>query len=291
MPELYVQESTDAAGNERFVVVDGQQRLRACLEYLADGFALDPKDSPNWGDLIFSELSEDERKQIYNYPFVVRVLPEMPEPTLRTMFARLNRNVVALNHQELRHATYWGDFITTVEKISDDDIWSDLSIFTPNDVRRMLDIEYVSELTVAMIHGLQNKKQKLEEWFQAYEKEFPQRREVQNIFQAVLPEIRAAVPTFAKTRWRKKSDFYTLFIVLAKHAKSLPLSRTGRAALNTKLVKFGQEVDEYIADDTRKVRKNVRGYAQAVERAASDLGSRRDREEALLGELSTLLVV
>lgn len=288
VPELYIQESTDSEGNDRFVVVDGQQRLRACLEYLADGFGLDPKDSPKWADLLFSELTDAERKRIYNYPFVIRVLPEMPEPDLRAMFARLNRNVVALNAQEIRHATYWGEFITTVEKISDDELWTDLGLFTPNDVRRMLDIEFVSELTIALIHGLQNKKQKLEEWFQTYEKEFPQRRAVENTFRAVLSEIRVSIPNFTQTRWRKKSDFYTLFLILGKNVNLLPLSRKGRHALNAKLVDFGGDVDERLSNEGMPCSKNVQTYVDAVSKAASDLGSRRNRETVLTSVLSSV---
>ncbi len=37
VPEIYVQSSTNGPA-VHYAVVDGQQRLRACLEYLADGY-------------------------------------------------------------------------------------------------------------------------------------------------------------------------------------------------------------------------------------------------------------
>src|SRR4051812_40825672 len=55
VPELYMQEFADEKGNERFVVVDGQQRLRACIGFIQDDFGLDPDDSPDFADMKFSD--------------------------------------------------------------------------------------------------------------------------------------------------------------------------------------------------------------------------------------------
>lgn len=239
VPELYMQEYTDAAGQDRYVVVDGQQRLRACLEFLEGRLTLDPVDSPDFADMSFDDLDDDQKKQIYSYNFVVRVLPEMPEPALRAMFQRLNRNVVALNPQELRHATYWGEFISSVENLASDERWAACGIFTANDIRRMIDAEFVSELVVAYLHGLQNKKAALDDWYQAYEREFPQKTEVESVFQTTLGEITVLIPDIQRTRWRKKSDFYTLFLFLARHASFMPFSREGRAQIRHRLLEFG----------------------------------------------------
>jgi uncharacterized protein with ParB-like and HNH nuclease domain len=34
IPEIYMQEFVDEGGNERHIVIDGQQRIRACLEFV-----------------------------------------------------------------------------------------------------------------------------------------------------------------------------------------------------------------------------------------------------------------
>lgn len=50
----------------------------------------------------------------------------MEDDDIRKIFARLNRNVVALNEQELRNATYWGPFITAIQNMADDDpFWAE----------------------------------------------------------------------------------------------------------------------------------------------------------------------
>lgn len=104
IPELYMQEFTDGDGNDIYVVVDGQQRIRACEEFIHGSFKINRDDTPEWADMKFDDLSEADRKKIYNYNFVVRTLPDLLEQELRSMFGRLNRNTVALKPQELRHA-------------------------------------------------------------------------------------------------------------------------------------------------------------------------------------------
>ena len=62
IPELYIQEYADSGGNDRYTVVDGQQRLRACIEFIDGKFALDPEDSPDFGDMFFKDLSDEQKK-------------------------------------------------------------------------------------------------------------------------------------------------------------------------------------------------------------------------------------
>lgn len=291
IPELYMQEFTDAEGNDLYVVVDGQQRIRACEEFVSGGYKINRDDSPEWADMKFDDLSEEDRKRIYNYSFVVRLLPDMAESELRSMFGRLNRNTVALKPQELRHATYWGEFITCMEKLSDDDVWGHFSVFSANDVRRMLDVEFISELAVGFLHGVQNKKDCLDDWYQAYEEVFEERAEVEALFRDVLGEMRACIRDFAATRWRKKSDFYTLFLVLAGFWRQLPLASDVRDKVGSELVQFGSDVDRFLRspDENGDVSDSVKRYSAAVERAASDLGSRRRRRDELASLLTRLI--
>jgi hypothetical protein len=284
IPEIYMQQEVDGAGRERHIIVDGQQRVRACLEFIQGAFAINGKDSPRWSDMEFEELAEAERKRIFSYKFVVRTLPLVDDETIRGIFCRLNRNVVALNAQELRHATYWGPFIKSMEKISDFESWEQLGVFTANDVRRMLDVEYVSEVVLAFLHGPQNKKTNLDKIYQMFEPAFEDAVRVEQMFVQVLGELTQILPELRTTRWRKKSDFYTLCLVFAVHASSLPLSADKRKNARNVLMAFGKEVDSAVATPTserRRVRRPVARYANAVEKAASDLANRKARTEVL----------
>jgi Protein of unknown function DUF262 len=277
IPEIYMQEIVDEDGAERHVVIDGQQRMRACLEFLEGEFALSSTKTPEFADLVFEELPAEVRKEIFAYTFLVRVLPDMPREEIRAIFTRLNRNVVALNAQELRHATYWGPFLRQMEDLAEDEFWSRSGVFSANDVRRMLDVEFVSELAVGILHGLQNKKSSLEHWYEIYEAEYEERARVSRTFKSVLNELDVLLPSLSNTRWSKKSDFYSLFLVLADKHDDLPLGKSARQAAHRKLMKLAEDVDLFLSDPEAKVSKSSKAYAAAVERAATDLANRRSR--------------
>ena len=290
IPEIYMQDTVTAKGEAKYYVVDGQQRIRACLEFLEGKFTLDGEDSPNYADFYFEDLTDEEKKRFYDYKFVVRILPEMTGEEIRNIFQRLNRNVIALNQQELRHATYWGPFIQLMNKISNKDIWKDINIFTSNDVRRMLDVEYISELTGALLHGHQDKKKNLDSWYQMYEETFEQEEYVEDVFDAVLKEISKIFPTIKKTRWGKKTNFYSLFLVFGSHYNDLPLSREGRKECHTLLDAFGKDIDLFVSTtETNKPKfsKNVIQYSEKI-RATTDLASRKSRFDALESELANI---
>lgn len=295
IPELYMQEDVDENGNERHIVVDGQQRTRACLEFIEGAYSLDAEQSPTWADMNFEDLTAVQKKQVYGYEFVVRKLPKVDDDQLREIFRRLNKNVVALNEQELRHATYGGEFIKLVERLADLEYWEGTGLFTPNAVRRMLDVEFVSELVVAVLHGAQNKKLALNRWYAAYEKQFEESPEVEALFGSVLGELRRVLPNIRETRWRKRSDFYTLFCVFAANHKHLPLAKQMRTKASKALIGFGQSVDEYLeAKKTQgsaaiaSTSKPIQKYAVAVERAASDLNNRKERFAQLSSHLNSI---
>jgi uncharacterized protein with ParB-like and HNH nuclease domain len=282
IPELYMQDITDSAGNQKYVLVDGQQRIRAILDFLFGEFQID--DDSQWAGLGFEDLKEVDKKRVYEYSFVVRQLPELPEQELRSIFQRLNRNTVTLTPQELRHATYWGPFIKLMEEISDFDFWNNSGLFSANDRRRMLDVEFISELSVAYLNGLQNKKTLLEEYYQQYEESFDDAESLRSVFIKVLGELEQLLPTISKTRWRKKSDFYSLFMAFACNFVQLPLAAEKRTQASTLLIDFGNAVDAVIkgnAPEGTDPPDYIVEYVKNVEKAASDLKTRTERDSIL----------
>lgn len=280
IPEIYMQDITNHNGEEKHIVVDGQQRIRAVLEYIAGDYAINDESS-RWNSFYFEDLSEDDRRKIYEYKFVTRILPHMPEEQIRSIFQRINKNTVVLNAQELRHATYWGPFIKLMEELADLGYWSHFGVFSPNDRRRMLDAEYISEIAVAYLNGPQNKKTKLEDYYQLYENEFEDYEKVKNLFVTVLGEIAQSIPDIYNTRFRKKSDFYTLFLVLAQYENRLPLPSEKRDRLYRFLRTFGDVIDFHLSRFITSDLDFVLDYAKNVDRAASDIGARRSRHTAL----------
>lgn len=290
IPEVYLQEKVDAAGKTVTVVVDGQQRINSFLRFISGDFSIDESQSTRWGGMSFEDLSEEEKIAFFKYKFVIRVLPDIGEDEIRNIFQRINQNNVALNQQELRQSTYRGEFIQSMNFIADKSYWDDIGIFTPQRVRRMLDVEYVSELAVAYINGIQNKKTKLDYYYALYEQDFPEREEIELLFDKVIGEILQTLPTIKKTRWSNMVDFYSLFLVLAQKSELFPLNAEKRNMLREKLISFSDEitsVQKSSDDDIPCSNQNAISYASGI-RNSSDLGSRRTRQTALISELKEI---
>lgn len=295
IPEIYLQEKVNDKGESQFVVVDGQQRLRAVLDFINNEFSLVPSEtSEEWGNLTFDELSPTDKKKFFEYKFVIRLLPDIDEETIRNIFKRINKNNERLNQQELRQATYSGEFIIMINEIADRTYWEDIGLFTPQKIRRMLDSEFISELAIAFLNGHQNKKAKLDYYYKLYEEEFNESDEVKRIFDSVIGEILQILPNIKKTRWRNMTDFYTLFLVMAQYNNKVPFSSDIREKLNTVLIDFSNKVTNHqkaikedIASDEKDM--NIRNYSSGI-RASTDLGSRKLRYEALNNIIKSITV-
>ncbi|WP_406692878.1 DUF262 domain-containing protein [Saccharopolyspora sp. ID03-671] len=281
VPELYLQTLVNNRGEEKHFVVDGQQRIRACLEFIAGEFALD--DKSDYEGYRFDDLPELLQQQIFTYKFVVRTLPPLDYTEIREIFGRLNRNNVALNKQELRHATYWGEFISTMVDLAKHPFWVSSGLFTANDFRRMLDVEYVSEIAAASVFGPQNKKANLDSYYADFENEFPDKNQVTRTFSFVLDELDQLLEWPTKLRWSRKVDFYSLFLVLANRISELPFDRTERDSICGRLDEFSRSVDRILKATDEGVDKEpaaAKAYARGV-RNSSDLSSRRLRIASL----------
>jgi hypothetical protein len=217
-----MQDVGDEEGDERHIVVDGQQRVRAVLDFVQGTYSLEGEEvTKKWRGLSFEELSADEKKAVFGYKFVVRILPVMEEEGIRKIFARLNRNVVALNEQELRNATYWGPFIKAIQFMADEDpFWAESGLFSANDHRRMLDHEYLSELAIAYLHGPQNKKDRLDHYYQLYEERFEDRERLIKTFRKVTAEIDQLITQLSVTRWKKNRTSTLSFLRWHRWKKS-----------------------------------------------------------------------
>lgn len=283
IPELYIQEKVDESGNMQYIIVDGQQRIRSVLEYIAGEFSITEEDSEKWAGVSFDDLSVEDKKRFFSYKFVVRSLPDISDEEIRSIFQRINKNNVMLNRQELRQSTYAGNFILSMNKLSDKEYWKDIPIFTAQKVRRMLDVEFISELTIAYLNGPQNKKDKLDYFYQMYETDYPYEEQVEEMFDKVCFTISQILPDIKKTRWKGLVDFYTLFLVLAEHVDSMPLEKEKIEAMHDQLIQFGEQVTiNQRQDDETGVASEpmVVEYCSGI-RNSSDLNSRKKRHMAL----------
>ena len=176
MPEIYIRSSSTPAGDLRYEVIDGQQRIRSVLSFGANDLALTGDNvQAKWSGRRFEDLSQDEKTTFWSYTLVVRDVTGATDVEVRNLFRRLNIHSVVLNDQELRHAKYSGNFIKTMESLADDEWWLESGVVNVRQIRRMEDVEYISELFVGMIAGPQDKKKTLDEYYENYDGSMPER--------------------------------------------------------------------------------------------------------------------
>lgn len=155
MPEIYLWEQVPDAetGQQKFSIVDGQQRLSTLREFTSNEWPLkaaflDPehRDAP-YADKFWKDLSTQQRAAFFQYNVNARRIPSaVNEEEIRTIFARLNETDRSLNPQEMRNATLNGEFLTASLEVADSEEMKALDIFTKDNVRRMADVEFASQL-------------------------------------------------------------------------------------------------------------------------------------------------
>jgi hypothetical protein len=291
IPELFIQQRTTAAGETTHVVVDGQQRIRAILEFVGvagdGGFSLehiDPR-SP-WHGIAFDDMPDGDKERFYGYALGVRLLSETSVDEVRSVFRRFNEFLTKLTAQELRNATYKGPFMTLANDLADNDYWSENRIVTPQSIRRMADVEYVSELLVGVMHGPQAKRSVVLDDFylryEDYDDEFPGQADVERLFAATFDEIQRLYPNIKATRWQNKTDFYSLFVATAHLLRDHAVKGGQRPKLLRVLNAFAKQVSERLADESARVPRNVTRYVAAVEKGSSDKARRTVRHRVLV---------
>jgi len=228
IPIIFLRERTNLETLEPVrEVVDGQQRLRTVIAYLApntlrgfdakrDGFVVKRIHNPDVANKAFGELTENTRKRILNYDFSVHVLPSDTEDReVLQIFARMNSTGYKLNAQELRNAEYYGVFKKLMYELAYEQLnrWRSWTVFSEMDIARMTEVEETSDLAILMLKGLHGKSQPtIARTYRENEDRFPEGTEVARRFRIVMDKIEDTLGAIVKdTVFSGRVLFNTLF--------------------------------------------------------------------------------
>jgi hypothetical protein len=225
-------------------VVDGQQRLRTVLSFVApsllpdfdsnrDAFQVAKAHNPDVSGKDFPELDSQSQQIILNYEFSVQVLPPgMDDREVVQLFRRLNSTNYVLNKQELRNATFFGDFKSSALLLSAEQLhrWRQWGTFSDDDISRMHEVELTSECMLSLIDGKVSGRssKRLDLVYQQFEEAFKYRVEVERRFQSAMEAIyENLAKTHASSPLLKKRLIYTLIASVADALFDLtsPLSK------------------------------------------------------------------
>jgi len=163
----------------------------------------------------------------------------------------------------------------------------------PAAIRRMADIEMMSDILIGLMHGPQGGSAKvIDQYYEHYdqfEEEFPDQTRVRSIFDKVHAAVRRLFTDIDETRWGNRADFYSLFVALGELLRDNDLPKRKEKHLRDALMKFAAEVDKRLEDPTSKTSNPAKRYARAIEKGSNDKARRADRHEALTGLIRPLL--
>jgi hypothetical protein len=98
--------------DEKFEVLDGQQRITSIGRFVTGKFAVKDR---NGNEQYYSGMAEVQREKIMNKPLLVYIC-EGEEPEIKDWFRTINIAGVALTPQEILNAVYSGPFVTAAKE-------------------------------------------------------------------------------------------------------------------------------------------------------------------------------
>nr|MBM4732931.1 DUF262 domain-containing protein [Prescottella equi] len=299
VPIIYLQNKQDRKTLKNIrQVIDGQQRLRTILSYIApesisdressDQFSILRTHNPEFAGMTFSDLPEFARNQIADTELSVHVLQSaISDQQLLQLFARLNSTGERLTDQELRNAEFHGSFKSLAYQLSYEqlDRWRDWGIFSPRAIARMRDVEIMSEFMAYTLNGLQGRsKSHLDAVYRKYDDEFPMQTEVASRISSAFDGVDSIYRHLDESsRLRTVSWLYTLFAAVDTTLHGPPLLQ-GQQIL---AVDFPDTLTQVrrraqIADRMIAAGRLPEDLARALRGASTDPASRASRLGFLL---------
>jgi len=225
IPKIFIRQDIDPKTKKTVrEVVDGQQRLRTIFSFLQDGFKMNKAHSAEYGGKFYSELPEEVQTGILKYELSVDLLLDAPDKEVLDIFARLNSYAVKLNPQELRNATYFGEFKTLAYSLGLEYVsfWTENRIFTDAQVLRMDEAELASDLLVALLDGTKSRKA-IDAYYKKYDDELKEKAKLAQNYRKTMDAIGAlSAGALGESPFKSPVLFYSLFCAIYHHLHGLP---------------------------------------------------------------------
>jgi hypothetical protein len=209
-------------------IVDGQQRIRTLISFIApdllpdfkeadDAFTIRKSHNEKYARRSFRDLPSHIQSRILDYQFMVHIFPsETDDRDILEIFARMNSTGYQLNDQELRNATYFGEFKTLSYSLASKELarWMEWSLFSEADIGRMKEVTLTSELFILIMQGISDaSKRVITRAYIENDDEFPGAGEVSRRFSFVMDVI-DNLPVQSRQTFQKKALFYPFFAAL-----------------------------------------------------------------------------
>ncbi|NES77816.1 MULTISPECIES: DUF262 domain-containing protein [Okeania] len=196
-PAIFIYQEISPEGVSKVSIVDGKQRLSTLFQFVNNEFPVSEKMSiQRFRGKYFQDLETKDKQDFWKYQFAIEYLPSSDEDVISNIFDRINRNVIKLTPQELRHARLSGDFITLAEELSNwmfNYLEEKIKNFpnlhsTPR--KQMKDVEMVAQLLLFLEEGAKSySADYLDRAFTNRDSEWEEKDEIEDEFRKTIKSI------------------------------------------------------------------------------------------------------
>ena len=253
VPSIYIRHSIDIETMKSMKeVVDGQQRVRTIIEYRDDVFTARHPNHKN--KVKYSGLSGTEKRDFLMTSLSVGYLIGADDSDVIDIFGRLNSVAKTLNAQEKRCAKYSGEVKQFALRIGTKHVglWRSLGIFSANDISRMNELQFISDVAFSFKNGLSTYSSRtLDKFYKENDEEFPEQHEFEKRMEKVFSKVAEINPTAIKdTIFSRGPLFFSLVIVLDSWDVNIGKSKLEDALINIdSIFNSGIPVSERERDD------------------------------------------
>lgn len=178
VPKISLYQKIDVTSRQSIKeIIDGQQRTKAIIDFHNNKLQLSRTlEDDDLAGLSYSDLPEDLQGKFLNYSLAVDLYVAATSEEIRETFRRMNSYTVPLNPEEVRHATYQGEFKWFIYSLSRacDPLFKGMGIFTEKSFVRMTDAKLLTEIVHALMNGISTTNKKaLDSLYKNYDEEFP----------------------------------------------------------------------------------------------------------------------
>lgn len=269
IPAIYIRHSLDLESSKSIKeIVDGQQRTRTILEYSSDKFTA--RHPAHEKKVKFSQLKRDEQQKYLLTAVPVGYLLGASDSDVIDIFGRINSISKSLNAQEKRNAAYSGEMKQFCLKQASSRIsfWRRYGIFTANDISRMNEVQFISDLIYNLMNGLSDySANNIDTLYKQNDEEFKDVNEISDRIEKVFDMVASIDPEkIADTIFSRQPIFFSFLLVLdSNHISTDQLER------------MVVEIDTRFNSDENKNEEDIKFY-NACTSSTQRIAQRRIRD-------------
>jgi hypothetical protein len=251
VPKIYLRTKIDVLTKKSIrEVVDGQQRLRAIIDFGNDDFSLG-KRAGEFAGMRYTTLSVELQQTFLSYALAVDQLLNASDEDVLEVFSRLNSYSVQLNAPEKRHAAFQGEFKWAVHEASARlrVLWDRYQVVGVRQRVRMEDDALMAEMFGILLEGIRDGGQdNIDKLYRRQDPAFEaQGLIVQHVDQTVSYIVENLADSLVGTPVLRAPHFLMLFAAVAHALFGIPEGEIGVVP----------QRDKRVLSDVATVRQNL----------------------------------